>query len=191
MHTKRLETVMRIAIIGAGPAGLAAAIRLRERGYNDVKIYESADRVGGKAMTVEIDGRHYDLGAVLLGQRYPHTLALARKYDIPLIPRAGRRAVIDLETGRWMDIIEALKSRYSPREYLTATARACRYVKRYRKYFDTPGFAFTNSPEVEDLRREISMPISEWARRKNVEPMLARWEPAILGMGYGPYNSIA
>lgn len=185
-------TAMRVAIIGAGPAGIAAAIRLRSRGYNDVKIYESAGRVGGKAMTVEIDGRHYDLGAALINsQRYPHTMALAHKYGVPMVPRDGRRAVIDLETGQWMDVIDALKLRHRPREYISAVVRTYRYVDRYRRYFDSPGFAFTHCPGLETLRREIALPLSEWARRRNVEPILARWEPAVADMGYGPYSSVA
>lgn len=38
---------MRFVIIGAGMAGILAAIRLEESGYDDVEIYEKADRVGG------------------------------------------------------------------------------------------------------------------------------------------------
>jgi len=38
---------LRIVIIGAGMAGMLAAIRLREAGTHQVAIYEKADRVGG------------------------------------------------------------------------------------------------------------------------------------------------
>jgi hypothetical protein len=181
---------MRIAVVGAGPAGLAAAVRLGERGYEDVTIFESADRVGGKAMSVEIDGLHYDLGAVLVNERYPHTLALARKYDVPMFPRTGGRAVVDLETGQWTDLIDALTSRHCPRDYLTAVARAYRYVNKHRKFFDSPGFAFTSCPELEQLRAEIAMPLGEWARVHNMQALLTRWEPAVADMGYGPYASV-
>ena len=37
----------RIAVVGAGPAGLAAATTLAERGH-EVHLYESADRIGGQ-----------------------------------------------------------------------------------------------------------------------------------------------
>ena len=37
----------RIGIIGAGPGGLCAAIRLRQEGYTDVVVWERADGVGG------------------------------------------------------------------------------------------------------------------------------------------------
>ena len=38
---------MRVLVIGAGMAGILAAIRLRDAGYDDVVVYEKADRPGG------------------------------------------------------------------------------------------------------------------------------------------------
>ena len=43
-HTKR---PLRFIIIGAGPAGLLAGVRLREAGYDDFVIYEKGPRLGG------------------------------------------------------------------------------------------------------------------------------------------------
>jgi cation diffusion facilitator CzcD-associated flavoprotein CzcO len=41
------ERPLRFAVIGAGMAGILAAIKLEEAGYEDVVIYEKADRLGG------------------------------------------------------------------------------------------------------------------------------------------------
>jgi cation diffusion facilitator CzcD-associated flavoprotein CzcO len=38
---------MRFVVIGAGMAGVLAAIKLRENGFSDVTVYEKADRLGG------------------------------------------------------------------------------------------------------------------------------------------------
>lgn len=38
---------LRVAVIGAGMAGIMSAIRLRESGFTDLVVYEKADRVGG------------------------------------------------------------------------------------------------------------------------------------------------
>ncbi|MDI3315737.1 MAG: NAD(P)/FAD-dependent oxidoreductase [Mycobacterium sp.] len=38
---------MRFVVIGAGMAGVLAAIKLREAGFTDVTVYEKADRLGG------------------------------------------------------------------------------------------------------------------------------------------------
>jgi protoporphyrinogen oxidase len=51
-----------VAVLGAGPAGLAAAHRLATGG-TDVHLYEAADAVGGLARSIELWGRPVDLGS--------------------------------------------------------------------------------------------------------------------------------
>ncbi|MBV1922142.1 MAG: FAD-dependent oxidoreductase [Pseudomonadales bacterium] len=55
----------RIAIVGAGITGLTLAHELRKRGFKNVTVFEKAPSIGGKADTVKIDGRPYNLGAHL------------------------------------------------------------------------------------------------------------------------------
>jgi monoamine oxidase len=50
-----------VAIIGAGASGIAAARRLAQTGYSFV-VLEAADRVGGRAWTVEAASHPLDLG---------------------------------------------------------------------------------------------------------------------------------
>ncbi len=50
-----------VLVIGAGPAGLTAAVRLRQAGV-DVTVVEASDHVGGISRTVERDGWRFDLG---------------------------------------------------------------------------------------------------------------------------------
>jgi len=50
-----------IAIFGAGPAGLAAAIKLVEAGKN-VTVFEKDAQVGGISKTIEFKGYRFDLG---------------------------------------------------------------------------------------------------------------------------------
>ena len=61
----QLARSTRIAIIGAGITGLTCAHELRKSGFVNVTVFEQAASVGGKADTVEIDGRPYNLGAHL------------------------------------------------------------------------------------------------------------------------------
>ena len=51
----------RVAVVGAGLAGLAAALDLRERGY-DVEIFERTRLLGGRATSFEVGGREIDNG---------------------------------------------------------------------------------------------------------------------------------
>lgn len=54
----------RIAIVGAGPSGLAAAEALKQLGYKNVTVFEKEKKVGGKCSTVVLEGRPYEMGAV-------------------------------------------------------------------------------------------------------------------------------
>jgi squalene-associated FAD-dependent desaturase len=51
----------RIAVAGAGLAGLAAALELRERGC-EVEIFERSRLLGGRATSFEVDGHEVDNG---------------------------------------------------------------------------------------------------------------------------------
>jgi len=52
---------MRVAVIGAGPAGLTAALQL-SRGGASVDVYEAGSQVGGLARSFDLWGRRVDLG---------------------------------------------------------------------------------------------------------------------------------
>jgi monoamine oxidase len=55
-------TDVAVAVIGGGPAGIAAARTLADAGQ-DVLLLEAAPRLGGRAHTVVVDGMALDLGA--------------------------------------------------------------------------------------------------------------------------------
>ncbi|HSS44312.1 MAG TPA: FAD-dependent oxidoreductase [Thermoanaerobaculia bacterium] len=69
-----------IVILGAGPTGLGAAYRLRERGENGFEIFERAPRVGGLATSFE-DGKGYtwDVSGHILFSGYPYFNAFLEK----------------------------------------------------------------------------------------------------------------
>ncbi|GAB2841592.1 hydroxysqualene dehydroxylase HpnE [Pseudoduganella ginsengisoli] len=77
-------SVRRVAVIGAGWAGCAAAVELASRGMH-VTLLESARTLGGRARRVEIDGRNVDNGQHIMLGAYRDTLKLLRKVgaDIP------------------------------------------------------------------------------------------------------------
>lgn len=89
-------------ILGAGPAGLAAAYKLAERGWTSVTVLERADRVGGNAGSFEIDGIPVDYGSHRLHPVCPPAVmadirALLRD-DLLDRPRHGRIRL----RGRWV-----------------------------------------------------------------------------------------
>lgn len=66
---------MRVAVIGGGWAGIAAAVRAVEAGH-DVTLSEMAPQLGGRARSVELDGAELDNGQHILIGAYARTLAL-------------------------------------------------------------------------------------------------------------------
>ncbi|AVM01007.1 phytoene desaturase [Gordonia iterans] len=54
-----------VVVVGAGLSGLAAAARLRGRGY-EVTVVEATDAPGGLVRTETVDGHRFDTGATIL-----------------------------------------------------------------------------------------------------------------------------
>lgn len=57
----RKDLMMKVAIIGAGPAGLTAGFQLARAGHQ-VVVFEASDVVGGMARSFELWGQRVDLG---------------------------------------------------------------------------------------------------------------------------------
>ncbi len=66
-----------VAVVGAGWAGLAAAVRAVEAGHR-VSVFEMAPQPGGRARSFEHQGLTLDNGQHILIGAYTHTLALMR-----------------------------------------------------------------------------------------------------------------
>ena len=62
----------RVVVIGAGLGGLAAAVRLRMRGF-DVTVLEARDQAGGRAGVFRRDGYTFDAGPTVITA--PHLIA--------------------------------------------------------------------------------------------------------------------
>ena len=94
----------RIAVIGGGVTGLGAAWALRETA--DVTVYESANRFGGHAWTVDIDHggtpMSVDIGFICFNRpNYPNFTALLKHLDVPTIWTDMAFAVSDPNGYEW------------------------------------------------------------------------------------------
>jgi oxygen-dependent protoporphyrinogen oxidase len=67
-----------VAVIGAGAAGLAAALRLTQAGAR-VTIYERAGRAGGRLRTETVEGARIDVGVQLVSSTHASLFDLARQ----------------------------------------------------------------------------------------------------------------
>jgi squalene-associated FAD-dependent desaturase len=69
--------IRKVAVVGAGWAGCAAAVELAGSG-RQVTLFERARTLGGRARAVDIDGRRLDNGQHILLGAYKDTLRLMR-----------------------------------------------------------------------------------------------------------------
>ena len=90
-----------IAVVGAGPAGLAAAWRAARAGH-DVVVLERAAAVGGMAGSFEVAGLRVDHGSHRLHPATPPAILAALREllgdDLQTRPRHGRIRLLD----RWL-----------------------------------------------------------------------------------------
>jgi oxygen-dependent protoporphyrinogen oxidase len=66
---RQAQTGERVLVVGAGIAGLTAALRLQQQGC-EVTVLEASHRPGGRMVTLERDGFKMDLAAVVLSSKY-------------------------------------------------------------------------------------------------------------------------
>lgn len=82
------RTRVRVVVIGAGVAGLSAALRLVEDGH-DVTVLEAQPRVGGRVLTLRSPafshGRHAEAGALFIPSYHDLTMHWVKTFQLPLI----------------------------------------------------------------------------------------------------------
>ena len=82
---------MKIAVVGGGAAGLSAAYLLKKAGYSHVTVFEKDSRLGGKCKTVMLNGRSYELGAVVHRSGAEPLESFIREFKLELVPGIARR----------------------------------------------------------------------------------------------------
>jgi len=83
--TKPGESQPRVAVVGAGLAGVTAAYRLSQVGI-PVQLYEARDRIGGRCWTARgfADGQTAEHGGEFIDTRHVHIRGLAEELGLPL-----------------------------------------------------------------------------------------------------------
>jgi predicted NAD/FAD-binding protein len=168
-----------VAILGAGAAGLSAAHALHRAGYRRVTVLEPGDRVGGKCWTIELEGRSYELGAVLLTHSYRHVRALAREVGVRPKARIGS-ICLDLDTGKTRPLAQiALDG--SLAGVSVGIARLAAELFRHRRLL-RPGLAGADP--------ELAMPFATWAQKHGLAATSSLIEPWFTAFGYGYLSEV-
>lgn len=122
----------RAAVVGAGLAGLTAAWRLLQAGF-EVEVFEREPHASGRIRSIEIDGCTVDTGATVFLPTYTDTLALLGEMGLAdelepvtgaaLIPRDGRIHAIDPDAP--------VKALLSPVIGLNSKIALIRFARRF------------------------------------------------------------
>lgn len=86
-NASRVLTEARVAIVGAGLSGLAAARKLADAGVS-VVVVEARDRVGGRTLSHQTaQGDRVDLGAQWLGPTQDRMFKLVKEFGLTTFPQ--------------------------------------------------------------------------------------------------------
>jgi len=139
---RRIAAQVRVAIVGAGIAGLAAAHRLDP--HCDIVLFEAEPRAGGHAHTVLGHGHALDSGFVVCNERnYPRFLELARELGVTLRPTVMSFSVrcerCDLEfSGHGLSGLYAQKRNLIRPSFASLLLDLGRFFRNARKLLDDP-----------------------------------------------------
>jgi cation diffusion facilitator CzcD-associated flavoprotein CzcO len=118
-HETSMRRDLRFVIIGAGMAGILSAIKLKDAGFDDVVIYEKADRIGGTwrentypGIACDVPSHFYSYSFALNPEWSRHYAPgpeiqayfemVARRFGVDSLIRYGKEIVrCEHEGGRW------------------------------------------------------------------------------------------
>ena len=169
------QRTLRVAVVGAGPAGLTAARTLTELGHS-VVVFEKENRVGGKVFSIPFGDKALEFGAVLVTEDdYPITLGYAEEFGLPTIPSPAPFAILD-EDGDRTALQDFLRSRYTPAEMAAAKTNYAAVLDQFSAFIEAPGMI--------SLPDDLSVPFAQFAERYGIE-LIEDWMKALLtGFGY-------
>ncbi len=202
-----MDHCLRIAIIGAGPAGLSAAMNLEKAGYSNYTILEKSDHVGGKCHSPSYNGRRYEMGAIMGVPSYyaVHDAEIfgGTTHDGPALMRKYKNKegkVIDPFNPKKNPLLlpRLLKTRNQVKKLgeLLETKYKGYDVNGHRGvaqgHYD--GFAVTPGREkisgVNENLKDLTLPFSEFCKLNDIELTQDVWVGPYTSFGYGYFDEI-
>ncbi len=98
-----VDSAVDVAIVGAGLAGLVAAVHLTEAGRS-VRVFEASDGVGGRVRTDVVDGFRLDRGFQVYDTAYPES-ARVLDHDALDLKLFANGALLRLD-GRFVTLVD-------------------------------------------------------------------------------------
>jgi protoporphyrinogen oxidase len=174
------DSLTRFGIIGAGAAGLTAAVTLKEMGYQNITILEKESYAGGKCRSIDYEGLSYELGAGIISGNQQTILQLAQKVGVLTVPVSfGAYNFYDVEKGKLCEDDSTIVEKISFWWQLLLKYRRLCY--KYPKVQE-PGFT--------GIDPELFINFSDWAKKHHLELIQKNLECVFTGFGYGYWEEI-
>ncbi|MER6287700.1 protoporphyrinogen/coproporphyrinogen oxidase [Streptomyces sviceus] len=168
MHELRGTTGPRtVAVVGAGPSGLAAARELERAGHR-VTVLEEQATVAGKCQSVHVDGHAFDLGGHICTNRYERIAELLTELDVAT-ERTSRYRVLDTG-GR------------AVRQSMTFLRDGS--LQRYRALRERE-FPRIGEPGLAHSARALATPVADWLAEHGLRSMADSFGTGCTAAGYG------
>ncbi|MGI8306505.1 FAD-dependent oxidoreductase [Saccharopolyspora hattusasensis] len=163
-----------VCVVGAGPSGLTVARELERLGHT-VVVLEREPVVGGKAVSIDVDGHAYDLGAHICTPRYERFAELAAEFGVDT---EEATATYEYDADRWF--------RRSPGAAFFRRSEFSRYTQLREQSF--PGIATAG---LAHSAGSLLQPISEWVVGNDLLGMTDSLGSGYTASGYGyPHDDI-
>ena len=189
MTSNLIDKTSRIAIVGAGPAGLSTAWFLAKEGFRNVTVLEKLGRVGGLCKSLTVDGMSYDLGANYLTWEYQETLAIAREVGATTYaerPYTSIDLAPDRKSYRYRSLFDAVLNNASLFSFVLAAARYLTLRSRLRDVIDIPNYL----DRIHE-HPELCVSFNDWLAAHRLMPLATLFQFPITIMGYGELDDIA
>ncbi|MEX1197327.1 MAG: FAD-dependent oxidoreductase [Pseudohongiellaceae bacterium] len=159
---------MKIAIVGTGISGLAAAYRLYR--HHDITVYEAADRIGGHTATIDVqlEGREYriDTGFIVYNDwTYPQFIRLMDELGVGSRPSDMSFGVRDEDTGLEYAGVEGRKALF---DALFAQRRRLFSPRHLGMLIDILRFNRLAVADVVQDRLPADLTLTEYVARKRL-----------------------
>lgn len=184
-----MNVAKRVAVIGAGASGLAAAQRLQEKGFK-VTVLERNFQVGGKCLTTRCRTGHgvVDVGAIQLGigyslvNKYRKAVGMSLRKTWP-----SKSLYFESRDGVSAPVFRSLSEDFWPLKDGFAIAREARVMSSALDRFKAIQEShFVEIPEGSEFLK----PFEEWANDLSLPHFKREYGIWMTAYGYGNLNRI-
>lgn len=191
----------RVIIIGAGASGVHMGWLLRRRGFHDIRIFERENYIGGKVLTLRVDGLPHEMGACYTTPAYRQVRALLSEFGLyDRAPVAGRTIIEPdgerLPFGDWVsrEFAEQLTGLLGELPSLGVGLFVLRdiwkYNRLYRSIFGRFDGTFPPRPTERGLE-ELSGTFLEFLERNDLQTLIPVMRLFQSAQGYGHIENVS